>query len=104
MPTNETHQVYSEAPRTDIYENQADFLLLLDLSGVSLKDLSIQSQQDQLTIEGRRDEQFRYRRSFTMPSRVETDKISAQFKNGVLEVRIPKSEEVKPRAIEVTSA
>lgn len=103
MSNQTARHTFTEVPRTDVFENANDYLLLLDLPGVSVKDLSIQLHQQHLTIEGRRDDQYRYKRSFEMPALIVTDKIDAVLKNGVLEVRIPKAEEAKPRTIAVKS-
>jgi HSP20 family molecular chaperone IbpA len=101
------------APRVDIYENDAELLLLADVPGVNKNNLKIHMDKDQLLIEGQQEEEtvgnalareyqaVDYRRSFLLPAGIDATKISADLKQGVLYLHLPKSEALKPRQIEV---
>ena len=101
------------APRVDIYENDDEVLLLADVPGVHKDSLKINLDKEQLTLEARLEEtqageplgrEFNvvdFRRSFLVPSGIDGGRISAELKNGVLSLHLPKSEGLKPRQIEV---
>jgi len=104
------------APRTDLVETDEAYRLHLDVPGVSKEDLNINYKDNQLTISGERasdrtDESEEYvrverpfghfYRSFALPRTVSAENISAGFENGVLTIHVPKTEEVKPRQIEI---
>jgi len=101
------------APACDIYENKDEVLLVADLPGVVPEGLKINLDNDELTLEARRDlpsegtllsAEYRacdYRRSFVVPSGIDAAKIAAELKNGILHLHLPKSEDVKPRQISV---
>ncbi len=102
-------------PPVDIFEDSDGITLLADLPGVSKDRLSMQVDHDTLMIQG--DVQIdmpegmaamyadvrstRYRRSFALSKELATDDIEASIKDGVLQVRIPKRMEARPRKIEV---
>jgi HSP20 family protein len=103
-------------PQMDLVEAEDHFLLKADLPGLDENDVSIEVQDGTLTISGERKAEhessergwYRIERSFgsfsrslTLPDRVDPDGISASFDRGVLEVRIPKPEEHKPRRVEI---
>jgi len=101
------------APRVDIYENDEEVLLLADLPGVDKGSLKINLDKDQLTLEGRAEEMpagealgreyqpVDYRRSFIVPTGIDGGKISADLKDGVLGLHLPKAAGLKPRQIVV---
>jgi HSP20 family protein len=102
------------APPADIYENEDGFLIVADLPGVAAEKVDIRLDRNELTIHGswsRVDKQaspvareFRstdFERRFVVPDSIDVDGISAELNGGVLQVRLPKSEAVKPRRIEV---
>lgn len=101
------------APRVDIYENSDEVLLLADIPGVDRDSLTINLDKEQLTLEGRVAPvspdgalgwEYRavdYRRSFIVPAGINASAISADLKNGVLSLHLPKSDALKPRQIEV---
>lgn len=105
-------------PPVDIFEDTAGITLLADLPGVSKERLNMQVERDKLIIEGEAQIELpdameplyadvrstHYRRSFTLSNELETDGIEATLKDGVLSVRIPKREEVRPRKIEVRTS
>jgi HSP20 family molecular chaperone IbpA len=101
------------APDVDIYINDDEVLLIADLPGVDKKDLVINLEDNTLTIEGHFDHSFTepllrrefesidYRRVFTLPKGIDTEKAVAEYKLGVLQLHLPKSAAVKPRQIKV---
>ena len=106
------------APPVDISERKDAYVLMVELPGVKVEDLDISFQDGLLTIQGERsatrdpDEQFHvlerryglFRRSITLPLHVKPDAIQASIEDGVLQVLVPKVEEVKPKRIEVHAA
>jgi HSP20 family protein len=105
-------------PPVDLVEADDHFVLKADLPGLSEEDVSIEVQDGTLTISGERAAQhedsergwYRIERSFgsfhrslTLPEGVDPDGISANFDRGVLEVRIPKPAERKPRRVEISA-
>ena len=101
------------SPRVDVFENKDELLLIADLAGVAESNLGIHLDEEELTIEGRPDEDrgettlqrefrpFDYRRSFVVPPGIDRNRISAELKEGVLWLHLPKSDALKPRRIEV---
>ncbi len=103
-------------PAMDLVEADDHFVLKADLPGLGEDDVAIEVQDNVLTISGSREaederkEQGWYRlersygsfsRSLTLPDGVDPDKVEAKFDRGVLEIRIPKPEERKPRRISI---
>jgi len=102
-------------PDVDIMENSEAIRLLADLPGVEQKDVDVTVENNILTIEARaairNPEGFtlagqeygigKYHRDFTLSNAVNVEKISARVKHGVLEVVIPKRDEVKTRKIQI---
>jgi len=117
-PARKDRSRYSDAaltPAVDVIEDATGITLLADLPGVSRDKLSLQVESDTLTIEAEsalttpEDLQSsytevslaRFRRVFTLSKELDADKVSAQLGNGVLTLRIPKSERAQPRRIDV---
>jgi HSP20 family protein len=111
-PSTSRHWV----PEMDLVETDGHYLLKADLPGMKQDDVALEFNDGTLTISGERRAEyerkdqgfFRLERSFgkfsralTLPDGVDPDKIEAEFHDGVLEVRIPKPEERKPRRIDV---
>jgi len=105
-------------PTSDIYETEDHLKIHLDLPGMSRDNLDIQlTDNNTLTIRGERKfeevdkakyhrvERFygNFMRSFVLPSNVEAEKITATFKDGVLEIVLPKAESAKARKISIKS-
>jgi HSP20 family protein len=103
-------------PAIDLVEGEDHFVLKADLPGLGEDDVSIEVQDGTLTISGERKAEhearergwYRVERSFgsfsrslTLPDGINPDAISARFERGVLEVRIPKPEERKPRRVQI---
>jgi HSP20 family protein len=104
------------APRVDIKEEPNRFIVLADIPGVDPEQIDITMENQVLTIKGEkvlesedkkdnytRKERFegRFYRHFTLPETADSEQISAQYRKGVLEISIPKKEQIKPRKIEV---
>jgi HSP20 family protein len=103
-------------PAVDIYETEDSFVVRADLPGVSKDDIQVEIKDNTLTLKGEkkfeekvsRDNYIRveraygtFVRSFTLPQNVDADKIKAKYKEGVLELTIPKKEEAKLKQIRV---
>lgn len=102
-------------PPVDVYEDTAGITLYADLPGVPKDRLDLHLDADTLTIEGEvaldmpegMDSTHaevslpRYRRSFTLSRELDTAKVSAEFNNGVLKLRIPKAEHAQPRKVQI---
>jgi HSP20 family protein len=115
----QTDQARRWVPPVDLVEAEDHFVLKADLPGLVEGDVNIELQDGTLTISGERRAEheqsergwYRIERSFgsfnrslTLPDGVDPDRIEAAFSNGVLEVRIPKPEERKPRRISISSS
>jgi len=115
----QTDQGRRWVPPMDLVEAEDHFVLKADLPGLSEGDVNIEVQDGTLTISGEREAEHEQRergwyriersfgsfnRSLTLPDGVDPDRIEAAFSDGVLEVRIPKPEERKPRRISISSS
>jgi len=104
------------APVVDIVEDDNEYLIKAELPEVKKEDVKVTVQDDVLTISGERmfekEEKGRkyhrmeraygsFARSFTLPEDADGEKVAAEFKDGVLKVHLPKSEQAKPKSIEV---
>lgn len=104
------------APAVDIYETDQAIELKADLPEVDPKDVDVRVEDNTLFLKGERkfekevkEENFHriersygsFSRSFALPHGIATDKISADYKNGVLKVTLPKREDSKPKQIQV---
>jgi HSP20 family protein len=104
------------SPAVDILETEDAIVLKADIPDVDPKDIDIEVQNQTLTIKGQR--QFdkseatkgfhriersfgTFVRSFTVPTTVDTERVAADYKNGVLTVSLPKKEAAKPRQIKI---
>jgi len=106
-------------PAMDLVEEDEHFVLRADLPGVEADSINVELQDNVLTISGEREPEHRMRdggyqlierawgafsRSLTLPERVDPDSVQASFNNGVLEVRVPKPEERRPRRVAINVA
>jgi len=101
------------APVVDIYENDDEILLHVDMPGVGKDKITVNVDNGTLTITGVREletkgvatwEEFgnvEYKRSFSVPQTIDVSKVDAELKDGVLRLHLPKSESAKPRQIEI---
>jgi len=103
-------------PVVDIKENKDEFTVSAALPAMKKEDVHITFTDGQLVIEGERKKELeekeanyhrvessygKFCRTFQLPSGIQTNKIAADFKDGILKIKLPKSEEVKPKEIEV---
>jgi HSP20 family protein len=104
------------SPVVDITEDEKEYLIKAELPEMKKEDVKLTVQDDVLTISGERkyekEEKGKkyhrveraygsFMRSFTLPEDADGSKIAAEYKDGVLKVRLPKAEKAKPKAIEV---
>jgi HSP20 family protein len=104
------------APAVDIYETDQAIELKADLPDLDAKDVDVRVEDNMLFLKGERkfekdikEENYHriersygsFSRSFSLPQGIATDKISADYKNGVLKITLPKREESKPKQIQV---
>ncbi|MEJ2246043.1 MAG: Hsp20/alpha crystallin family protein [Acidobacteriota bacterium] len=104
-------------PSVDIMEKEGNLILRAELPGLSEKQIELKLEGNTLTLKGERkmeneDKEGKYHRvescygsftrSFRLPDTVDTNKINADYKNGILTVTIPQKSEVKPREIPVS--
>lgn len=109
----------SWTPAVDIHEEAKQFVVRADLPGVTAKDIEITAEKGVLSLRGARNFEQKsddghysriervtgkFVRTFTLPENVATDQINAKFKDGVLELTIPKIAKPEPRRIEVQAA
>jgi HSP20 family protein len=104
-------------PRVDVYETDSEITIDLELPGLEKKDIKVEVKNNFLTISGERKREEkkekaeshsverhygRFERTFGLPDTVAVDKVSAEFKNGVLSVTMPKTEKAIPRELDIT--
>lgn len=104
------------APRVNIKENDEQISMIFEVPGMEKDDIKINIKEGVLTLEGERKVEHEekqngyvrtefqsgsFKRSFTLPDTVNTEKIRADYKNGLLTVVLPKLEEVKPKEIDI---
>ena len=103
-------------PAVDIREEKDKYIMEVELPGLTEKDVEVKVEGNVLTISSKKEETkeeskkgyirkerktFSFTRSFTLPEKTDVDKITAQFKNGILNIVIPKAPESQPKYIEV---
>jgi HSP20 family protein len=109
-------QTQEFVPRFDVKETKDAYLINADLPGVKDEELDVSLSGNLLTISGKREEEHReegesyyamerthgsFARSFTMPDGVDAESVTADLKQGVLKVRIPKKAEAQPKRIAI---
>jgi HSP20 family protein len=100
------------SPSVDIYEEGDDVVVKTELPGMEKDDIEVNLTENTITISGEKKKEEKvskkdyyhlersygtFSRSFNLPLEVQTDKAKATFKNGILEIRIPKTEEAKKK-------
>jgi HSP20 family protein len=104
-------------PNTDIFETEQSLSLIVEMPGVDKNKVDVSVEDGVLTIQGQLDFSKyegmqpvyteynigHYRRSFSLSNKIDQGRISAEIKDGVLSLELPKAEEAKPRRIAVTS-
>ena len=116
--TRDPRDTRAMLPRVDVLEDTTGITLLADLPGVSKERLELKVEGDTLLIEGEVGTPMppqmqsvyaeirvpRYRRAFTLSRELDTGRVEASMKDGVLRLRIPKQEHARPRRIEVRAS
>ncbi len=116
-PRNENQADFM--PRVNISESADDIRLTFEVPGMKKEDIKVTVKEDVLTVSGERRQAEKqenenwvrseirtgtFSRSFTLPETIDTEKISADYNQGMLEVKLAKKEAVKPKEIEVSIA
>ena len=106
-------------PLVDVVENKEGILLKVEIPGVKQEDINISIEENTLTVKGERKHESQvdeeghsrfersygaFERSVLLPTTVDTDRVKASYKNGVLEIQLPKKEEAKPKTVKVEVA
>ena len=114
---DESMAVADWTPAVDVMETDEDFQIRAELPGVEKRDVKLSVEDGVLMISGYRQEEEknkgaryhrtelpygRFQRGFTMPDAVDEKKVEAELKNGILTIRLPKSEKARPKSIEVS--
>jgi HSP20 family protein len=104
------------APPVDIYETDNDIVVKTELPGVDPKDVEVKVEDNTLYLKGERkferevnDENYHrversygtFARSFSLPNSIDSEKVKAEYKDGVLTLTMPKREEAKPKTIKI---
>jgi HSP20 family protein len=116
LKEDEASSMWNFKPAVDVYDNDKDIVIKAELPGMDKKDMVVQVNGRFLTLKGerssenevkedkyhRRERSYgKFERVFTLPAEVDPDKITADYKDGVLKIHIPKPEEQKPKQITV---
>ena len=106
----------SFAPPVDVYEDEHNVTLKIEVPGIDEKDIDVRIENNVLTVHGERkfekeekEENFRrverqygsFTRTFTLPTTVDAEKVSANYDKGILKIALPKKAEAKPKQIKV---
>ena len=107
------------APPVDIFERQDHLVIRAEVPGVQMEDMDVRIENGVLTLHGERKQDTdlkeenahrlervygAFTRSFSLPTTVDAAKVSATYKDGVLEVTVPKAENAKPKQVEIKAA
>ncbi len=107
------------SPMVDVHETDEGIRLVADLPGIKQEDIQVSIEGDTLTLKGERkrdtevkEDQYHrversygvFQRSILLPSVVDSSKVKATYKDGVLEILLPKKEEAKPKEIKIEVA
>jgi HSP20 family protein len=104
------------SPALDLYQSSDNVVALVELPGMRKEDIDISLHDNTLTISGERKRESKngenaerteryvgtFRRSIALPTRVDANKVSATYEDGILKVTLPKAEEAKPKQIQVS--
>jgi HSP20 family protein len=107
----------SFAPAVDVYEDDHQVTLKIEVPGIDEKDIDVRLENNTLTVHGERklekeekEENYRrverqygsFTRSFTLPNTVDAEGVSAQYDKGVLKIKLAKKAEAKPKQIKIS--
>lgn len=112
---NRQSQLFSGwTPALDLYQDSDNITAVVELPGLRKEDIEISLQDGTLSISGERKEEptkkdatrterffGKFRRSVTLPVQVDSNKVTATYKDGILRVTLPKAEEAKPKQIQI---
>ena len=112
MPRLKMPEIEEVSPSMDIFTEGDDVVVKGELPGMKKEDINVSLTKDTISISGEKKKEEKvekkdyyslersygsFKRSFSLPAEVQTEKASAKFKDGVLEIRIPKTEEAKKK-------
>lgn len=117
-PTLAAPTEFEFTPALDVYETPEEFVVFVTAPGVSEKDLHVELTDNTLTVSGERKALIegenvqahyvsrmggygKFTVSYTLPAAIDESKVKAVYKNGILEVRLPKAESAKPKTVRV---
>jgi HSP20 family protein len=116
-PSRDTGLFSGWSPALDVFDDKDSFVVKVELPGMKKEEIQLSLHDGVLTVSGERKHEreakeggtFRseryfgkFQRSVTLPTAVDANKVNASYKDGVLSVELPKSEEAKPKQIEVS--
>jgi len=116
---DESLSTSSFAPAVDVYEDEHNVVLKIEVPGIDEKDIDVRIENNTLIVHGERnidkeekEENYRrierqygsFTRTFTLPNTVDTDSVSANYDRGVLKIQLAKKAEAKPKQIKVNVA
>jgi HSP20 family protein len=108
--------LYSISPRADIEESDNDYLVTVEVPGIDKKDLKLNLEENKLTIKGEKKQSKEikesnyiccersyggFERTFNLPTSIKANEISAEYKDGIIRIKLPKAEEAKRKEIEI---
>lgn len=99
-------------PPSDIYETESGYLIAMDLPGIKREELQIDIDENRLIVKGTREvaesrqhrterPRGKFLRTFSVPASVDQSQIGAEYKDGVLQIRLPRRSEPKPKKIDI---
>lgn len=105
------------SPALDLYQNNDNVIARVELPGMRKEDIEISLQEGMLTISGERKSETaednkaerteryvgKFRRSISLPTPVDTNRVTANYRDGILTITLPKAEEAKPKQIQVNA-
>jgi HSP20 family protein len=115
-PSRVTFRESAWSPNVDIAKTGEDIVVKAELPGMTKEDVNISIIDNTLTLEGEKKQENevkeenyhrversygKFHRSFTLPKGIQHEKIKANFKNGILNINIPKADAIKPKQIEI---
>ena len=115
-PSDEALTTSNFAPPVDVYEDEHNITLKIEVPGIDENDINVSIENNTLTVHGERrfekdekEENFQriermygsFTRSFTLPNTVDPEQVSAHYEKGVLSIRLAKKAEAKPKLIKV---
>jgi HSP20 family protein len=102
-------------PAVNVFEQNGDFVLVAELAGVKKEDLDIQVKGDTVRVRGKKTVEFaddasvhrrertagEFDRTLTLPAQIDVAKVTADYRDGVLTLRLPRAESEKPRSVAI---